>query len=100
MLKCKWHKCGKEFEPKKPNQVFCCDQHKIAHNNWLKMTGIHFIPQIYSYIESIAKSQIPPVSVDEMANKMFLTFTGHEEAELKKSERPGEYLKTIEGLSQ
>ena len=99
-LKCSWHKCGKEFEPTQKGQKFCPGgKCKDAHNNWLKMTGVHFIPQIYNYIKEIADSQIPPVSVDEMANKMFFKFTGHEESELKKHERPGEYLKTLEGLN-
>jgi len=98
MLKCPWHKCGKEFEPNKPNQKFCCDQHKIAHNNWLKITSIHFIPPIYNYIKSVADSRIPPISVSEMANEMILKVMGHEESELKKNERPGEYLKMIEGV--
>ena len=73
---------------------------RIAHNNWLKMTGVHFIPQIYYEIKSIADSRIPPISVDAAANEMFLTFTGHAENELSKNERPGEYLKTLEGLNK
>ena len=93
-------KCGKEFEPVRVKQQFCSPACRVDYHNQLKKSGIHLIPQLYNYIKSIAESQIPPVSVDEMANRMFLKFTGHEEEELKKSERPGEYLKTIEGINE
>jgi len=95
---CKWAKCGAEFEPTKDNQEFCKPEHRHAHNNWLKITGVHFIPPIYNYIKGIANSRIPPISVSEMANEMMMEFMGHKKEELKKSEQPGEYLKTIEGL--
>lgn len=41
---CKWAKCRAEFEPVKDNQEFCKPEHRHAHNNWLKMTGIHLCP--------------------------------------------------------
>ena len=29
---CNYSKCGKEFEPKKPKQVFCSDVHRVYAN--------------------------------------------------------------------
>ena len=100
-LKCAWHKCGKEFEPTQKGQRFCSGgKCKDAHNNWLKKTGVHFIPPIYNYIKSVADSRIPPITVSEMANEMILKVMGRELAELNKNEQPGEYLKTIEGIDE
>jgi len=71
MATCLWHKCGKEFTPIQDNQKFCPGgKCKDAHNNWLKMTGIHLCPRALYYIQSIANSRIPPISNDEMANEM------------------------------
>ena len=95
---CKWSKCGNEFEPTKFNQDYCKPECRHAHNNWLKMTGVHFIPQIYNYVKGVADSYTPPKSVSEMANLMMLKMMNREESELSKSERPREYLKSIEGL--
>ena len=101
MLKCAWHKCGKEFEPTQKGQKFCSGgKCKDAHNNWLEKTGVHFIPPIYNYIKSVADSRIPPITVSEMANEMILKVMGRELAELNKNEQPGEYLKTIEGIDE
>ena len=98
-LKCAWHKCGKEFEPTQKGQKFCSGgKCKDAHNNWLKKTGVHFIPPIYNYIKDIADHC--HVSVDEKANEMMLAMAGRTVEELRPSERPGEYLKTIEGIDE
>jgi hypothetical protein len=97
-MKCLWHKCGVEFDPVKKNQNFCKPEHRHAHNNYLKMTGIHFIPQIYNYIKDVADHC--HVSVDEKANEMMLSIMGRTAEELKPNERPGEYLKTLEGLNE
>ena len=71
-MNCLWHKCGAAFTPTKPNKKFCTEKCKDAHNNWLKMTGVHFVPRAYYYVLGIANSRIPPITIDEMANEIIL----------------------------
>lgn len=65
---CKWNKCGKEFEPVKPNQDFCCPAHRHAYNNWLKMTGHHLVPRIESKLQKAAGHLKKPV--DQFLNEI------------------------------
>ncbi len=65
---CRWIKCGKEFEPTKKNQEFCKPEHRHAHNNWLKTTGIHLAPRVLAQLQEIADGQGIPI--DAMANVM------------------------------
>lgn len=32
MKRCLYSKCGKEFEPNKPKQKFCCDVHRVYYS--------------------------------------------------------------------
>lgn len=89
MAICLWHKCGAEFEPKKINQKFCCDPHKIAHNNWLKMTGIHLCPRALYYVQGLSDSRVPPISVAQMANEMILKMANADGEPLTQNEAFG-----------
>ena len=88
---CKWAECGAEFEPIQDNQQFCKPEHRHAHNNWLKKTGIHLCPRALYYVQELANSRRPPITNDEMANEMILkmanadgeTLTNEESAGLK-----------------
>ena len=88
---CLWKECGKEFEPIQDNQEFCKPEHRHAHNNWLKKTGIHLCPRALYYVQELANSRRPPITNDEMANEMILkmanadgeTLTNEESAGLK-----------------
>ena len=70
MATCLWHKCGADFEPRQTSQKFCQNACKDAHNNWLKMTGIHLVPRALDYVQGLADAREIPI--DEMANEMIL----------------------------
>jgi hypothetical protein len=92
---CRW--CRKSFQPIREDQRFCpggvC---RIAYNNWIKTTGIHYPPCVYNYIKSIAEAC--NVSVNQKATEMMLKLMDRDESELPENERPGEYSRMIEGL--
>jgi hypothetical protein len=89
-LKCAWHKCGKEFEPSQKGQKFCPGgKCKDAHNNWLKMTGIHLCPRALYYVQGLADSRIPPISLSEMANEMILKVANSGQESLTNEEAAG-----------
>jgi len=92
---CKWAKCGAEFEPTKDNQEFCKPEHRHAHNNWLKMTGIHLCPRALYYVHDLASHRIPPITNDEMANEMILKIANSGQENLTNEEAAG--LKEVSG---
>ena len=95
-LKCAWHRCGKEFEPKQKGQRFCPGgKCKDAHNNWLKMTGIHLCPRALYYVHDLAIHRIPPITNDEMANEMILKAMNADGESLTNEEAAG--LKEVSG---
>ena len=95
MAKCRWIKCGIEFEPEKYGQHFCSPEHRHAHNNWLKTTGIHLCPRALHYVQSIANHRKPPITNDEMANEMILKMMNADGESLTNEESAG--LKEVSG---
>ena len=95
-LKCAWHKCGKDFDPTQKGQRFCSGgKCKDAHNNWLKMTGIHLCPRALYYVHDLANHRIPPITNDEMANEMILMMANSGQEQLTNEESAG--LKEVSG---
>ena len=84
---CKWAECGAEFEPVQDNQEFCKPEHRHAHNNWLKKTGIHLCPRALYYVQDLANHC--HVSADEKANEMILKMANADGISLTNEEAAG-----------
>lgn len=84
---CKWSKCGKEFEPAKVNQDYCKPECRHAHNNYLKITGIHLCPRALYYVQSLAEAR--KITNDEMANEMILKISNSGQENLTNEEAAG-----------
>lgn len=90
---CKFAKCGIKFHPIKINQDFCCPEHRHAHNNWMKTTGIHLCPRALCYVQSLA--EVRKITNDEMANEMILKMANPDGLPLTQEEATG-----VKGASQ
>ena len=85
-------KCGKEFKPVRVKQSFCSPECRIAHNNWLKMTGIHLCPRALYYVQGLAEAR--RITITEMANEMILKISNSGQENLTNEEAAG--LKEVE----
>jgi len=66
---CLWHKCGKQFEKKQPNQKFCPGSKcKDAYNNDRKLHGHRLTQRNESKLQELADAQGKPI--DEMLNEI------------------------------